>query len=75
MTLNEFIKKFAEEFDETPMSDFTADTKYRRLDEWSSLSGLSIISMIDEEFDKQITGADLRSVLTIEELYNLVKSK
>ena len=29
MTLNEFIKKFAEEFDETPMSDFTADTKYR----------------------------------------------
>ena len=75
MTLNEFIKKFAEEFDETPMSDFTADTKYRQLDEWSSISGLSIISMIDEEFDKQITGADLRSVLTIEELYNLVKSK
>ena len=75
MSLNEFIKKFAEEFDETPMSDFTADTKYRQLDEWSSLSGLSIISMIDEEFDKQITGADLRSVLTIEELYNLVKSK
>ena len=75
MTLNEFIKKFAEEFDETPMSDFTADRKYRQLDEWSSLSGLSIISMIDEEFDKQITGADLRSVLTIEELYNLVKSK
>ena len=75
MTLNEFIKKFAEEFNETPMSDFTADTKYRQLDEWSSLSGLSIISMIDEEFDKQITGADLRSVLTIEELYNLVKSK
>ena len=75
MTLNEFIKKFAEEFDETPMSDFTADTKYRQLDEWSSLSGLSIISMIDKEFDKQITGADLRSVLTIEELYNLVKSK
>ena len=75
MTLNEFIKKFAEEFDETPMSDFTADTKYRQLDEWNSLSGLSIISMIDEEFDKQITGADLRSVLTIEELYNLVKSK
>ena len=75
MTLNEFIKKFAEEFDETPMSDFTADTKYRQLDEWSSLSGLSIISIIDEEFDKQITGADLKSELTIEELYNLVKSK
>ena len=40
-----------------------------------ALSGLSIISMIDEEFDKQIAGADLRSVSTIEELYNLVESK
>ena len=75
MTLNEFIKKFAEEFDETPMSDFTADTKYRQLDEWSSLSGLSIISMIDEEFDKFLTGADLRSVSTIKELYNLIQTR
>ena len=28
-----------------------------------------------EEYDKQITGADLRSVQTIEELYNVVENK
>lgn len=31
--------------------------------------------MIDDEFDRAITGAELRSVSTIEELYNLVQLK
>ena len=75
MTLKEFVERFAEEFVETPVEEFTPETEFKALDEWSSLSGLSIISMIDEEYEKQITGAELRSVSTIEELYQLVESK
>lgn len=75
MELNEFVKKFAKELDETPEDVFTPDTIFRQLDDWSSLSGLSIISMIDEEFEKQVTGADLRSVSTIKDLYNLIQRK
>lgn len=75
MTLKEFVERFAEEFDETPVEEFTPETEFKALDEWSSLSGLSIISMIDEEYEKQVTGAELRSVSTIEELYKLVESK
>lgn len=75
MTLDEFIKAFAAEFDDTPEESFKADTRYRELEEWSSLTGLSIISMIDDTFDVGITGADLRKSVTIEELYNLIQSK
>lgn len=75
MTLDEFVERFAEEFDETPAEEFKAETVFKDLDEWGSLTALSIISMVDEEYDKRITGADLRSVPTIEELYNLVESK
>ncbi len=75
MTLNEFIEAFAEEFDDTPVEAFKADTKYRQLDEWSSLTALSIISMVDDQFDKNITGADIRSTETIEDLYNLIQAK
>ena len=75
MTLDEFVARFAEEFDETPIEEFKAETVFKDLDEWGSLTALSIISMVDEEYDKRITGADLRSVSTIEELYNLVESK
>ncbi len=75
MTLDEFVKAFASEFEETELEQFSPATNYRELEEWSSLIALSIISMIDDEEDKIITGADLRSCKTIEELYNLVQSK
>ena len=75
ITLNEFVAKFASEFDETSVEKFTHSTVYKELDEWGSLTALSIISMIDEEFDKFLTGADLRSVSTIEELYGLIQTK
>ncbi|GGK11234.1 acyl carrier protein [Parabacteroides faecis] len=75
MNLEEFIKAFAEEFDETPADIFKADTKYRQLKEWSSLTALSIISMVDDQFDKTITGADIRSTETIEDLFNIVQAK
>lgn len=75
MTLEEFVKAFAAEFDETPEEQFEASTNYRELEEWSSLVALSIISMVDDEYDKTITGADIRSCKTIEELYNLVENK
>ncbi len=75
MTLDEFVKAFAAEFDDTPEEDFAANTVFKELDEWSSLTALAIISMIDDELDVQITGADLRGSKTIEDLYNTVSSK
>ena len=75
MTLDEFVKAFAAEFDDTPEETFKPETHYRELDEWGSLVALSIISMVDDEVDVVITGADLRSCTTIEDLYKVVQSK
>ena len=75
ITLDEFVQRFAAEFDETPIETFTPDTEYKKMEEWGSLVALSIISMIEEEFDKFLTGADLRSVSTIKELYNLIQTR
>ncbi len=74
MNLNEFIKAFASEFEETSEELFTPETIFKEIAEWDSLIVLSIISMVDEEFGKTITGADLRACNTIEELYNFVQS-
>ena len=75
MTLDEFVKAFAAEFDETPEDQFKADTEFKTLEEWGSLTALSIISMVDENMDKTITGADIRASKTIEDLYKLANSK
>ena len=50
MKLNEFIENFANQFDDTDVSEITAATEFKALDEWSSLVALSIIAMVDEEY-------------------------
>lgn len=75
MELKEFIEKFAEQFDDTESSEIQADTEYRELDEWTSLTALSIIAMIDEEYDVQLRADEMRKTQTIQELFDLVKSK
>lgn len=75
MELNQFIESFASQFEETDASEFTAGTEFKSLDEWSSLMALSIIAMVDEEFDIRIKGDDIRSSSTIEDLYHIVISK
>lgn len=75
MNLNEFVQRFATEFDETPVEQFSGTTVFKDLEEWGSLTALSIIAMVDEEFEKRITGADIRQSNTIEDLYNLILKK
>lgn len=75
MELKEFIENFAAQFDETEASEFTAATVFKELEEWSSLTALSIIAMVDEEYDVTLKGEDIRNAVTIEDLYNTVKSK
>ncbi|MBO4827674.1 MAG: acyl carrier protein [Prevotella sp.] len=74
-TLDEFVEMFAELFDETDSNVFSPDTDYRELDEWSSLIGLSLIAMVDEEFGVALKANDFRSVTTIEDVYNTILSK
>ena len=75
MELQEFITNFANQFEETDSSVFTKDTVFKDLDEWSSLTALSIIAMVDEEYGVALKGDDIRSANTIEDLFGIVKSK
>ena len=54
MELNEFVQRFSQEFEETPADQFTPSTIYKDLGEWDSLIALSIISMVDDELNKEI---------------------
>lgn len=74
MTLDEFVKRVQDEFQETPRELITLETNYKELAEWGSLTSLSLISMIEEEYDKLITGADVRAHNSVKELYEFVES-
>ncbi|WP_448779470.1 acyl carrier protein [Bacteroides congonensis] len=75
MELNDFISNFASQFEDTDASEFTENTLFRELDEWTSLTALSIIAMVDEEYEVSVNGNDIRKAETIGELFNIVKAK
>lgn len=75
MDIKEFIENFADQFDDTEASVLNGDTKFKELEEWSSLIALSVISMVDEEYDVSIKGDDIRGSETIQDLFNIVESR
>jgi acyl carrier protein len=75
MELKDFIEKFADAIELDDATLLSGSTEFKELDEWSSLGALDIIAMVDDEYDVTITGKDIRSVSTIEELFNLIKDK
>lgn len=74
-SLEEFVALFAEQFDDTETSEIKAETVFRDLDEWSSIIGLSIIAMVDEEFEVALKADDMKRATTVSELYEIVKEK
>ncbi len=75
MELNDFIASFAEQFEDTDVNSIQATTVFKDLDEWSSLLALSVIAMVDEEYDVALKGDDIRNAKTVEDLFNVVKER
>lgn len=75
MELNEFVAFFADQFDDTDASEIQAKTIFHDLDEWSSLTGMSVIALAKTEYGKTITGAELKACVTVEDVFNLIAAK
>lgn len=75
MNTQEFVQNFANLFDETDTSEITFSTEFKNLEEWSSLIALSVIAMADEEYNIKLKGDDIKAAHTVEDLYNVVKSR
>jgi acyl carrier protein len=75
MDIQLFLQQIADQFDDTDSSSITLATEFKKLEDYSSLTALNIISMIDDEYDIILKGEDLRNSTTVEDLYNAVKAK
>jgi acyl carrier protein len=75
MKSSDFIKNFAEQFDETEASVFTMETCFRELDEWSSLNALAILNMVGKKYSVFLKPEEMKTANTVQELFDLVQSK
>ncbi len=75
ITSEDFLKNFTAQFENTDPSEITMDTKFKDLEEWDSMIALILIAMADEVYEIRLAGDDIRNSSTVEELYNLIKTK
>lgn len=67
-----FIENFQVAVDFQEPVEVTPTTVLRELPEWDSLAALGVIVMFDIEYNKTITGDDLKTCITLEDLYKLL---
>ena len=75
MNLSEFIENFKDILDEPELEELTENTSFKDIDEWDSLTNLSLIAMIDSEYNVNLNSDDINNSETILDLVNLIKSK
>lgn len=75
MNIKQFITDFVEEVDDNSITDLNSDIKFRELEAWDSLTALSIMAMLDDKYNVNLSAEDMRSANTLKELYILVETK
>ena len=75
MTLEKFVDDFAGQFFDTPAEMIKADTEFRQLDEWSSMTGLCILSMIKDEYGFFLDPNIFKQCPTVQDVYNAVAER
>ncbi len=69
-----FITLIKEVF-EMEEEEVNLNDTFRNYDTWDSLTHLSLIAMLDDEYDLQIEDADFQKLTTIDDLFQTVQSK
>ena len=73
MKTDDFINELKEALEiEDEDQEITLETNLKDLEEYDSLSVLSIIAMIDKNFSKQIPSSDFIKITTIKSLMKLI---
>lgn len=74
MKIEKFVTDIAEAL-EIETTQVAAETEYKELANWDSLAALSVIAMIDENYNVSIGGDDIEKSRTVQELWDLVSQR
>ncbi|MHA8053740.1 acyl carrier protein [Aquirufa sp. OSTEICH-129A] len=75
VSFDEFKQKFSEAIEDDSILQLGSKSNFKELESWDSFTGMSVISMIDEEFSITINANEMAKINTLEDLYTLLESK
>jgi acyl carrier protein len=74
LSLEKFLSLVKETL-EIENQDIEANDQFRDYEEWDSLAALSILAMINQEFDVIISRIEFDQIRTIKEIFEFVNDK
>lgn len=72
MSVEKFIEKIEDEFEELEHGTLTPESNFREYFEWNSVNALIIIALVDSEYDVTINAEDIQKSETVNDLYTRV---
>lgn len=73
--IESFLSLVRQTLDDVDPQQLNAATEFRKLPQWSSLSALLVVSMVNEEYKIALTGEELASAKTLQDVYDILLSK
>ena len=75
MTIEELLALFNSVLNEDGNNPVTVETDFKDSDNWSSLTAFLIVTELEEKYDVQLRGIEIRRCTTVGELFELISSK
>lgn len=71
--MEKFIELFADAIERE--GEIKMEDEFRNYDEWSSIVYLTVIAMMDEEYDVQLEESEFKKLRTVQDLYDACTKK
>lgn len=68
----EFLEQIKELLEYESQEDLTFSTRLTDLDEWDSISIISVVAFLNNEFGQKVSVAELQNIETVEDIAKLV---
>ena len=75
MTINEFLRNFENALEGITAGSLEPKLEFRNLQQWDSLAALSVMAMVNAEYDVELAAEELKNSKTIEDLFQIVAAK
>lgn len=75
MSVEVLITKIRQDLHELPLDDLSQDSVFKELDGWNSLHGLILMAMVSTEYGVDLTGEQIHSSKTVQDLYDIIHNK
>jgi acyl carrier protein len=75
MTIEDFIARIEEDFDDLEPGVLKPESNFRDVFEWNSINALMLIALVKTEYDVTINANDIAKSKTVNDLFNIVQER